>query len=55
MKYILIEFTLGLKGQGYQLIENGEMVGFVDLEGNQIIPPKVLEYKIVNGTMLDSI
>lgn len=55
MKYILIEFTFGLKGQGYQVIEEGKEVRIVDLTGNDIKLPKVVEYKVVNGEELNSI
>lgn len=55
MTYILIEFTLGLKGQGYQVIENGEMTNIVDLDGNQINLPKTVEYRVVNGEELNTI
>jgi len=55
MRYILIEFTFGLKGQGYQVIENGELIGFVGLDGQAIEVPKIIEYNIVNGNELESI
>ena len=55
MKYILIEFTFGLKGQGYQAIQNGEMIGIVDLTGKAIEFEGAIEYKVVNGKELDAI
>jgi uncharacterized protein YkvS len=55
MKYILIEFTSGLKGQGYQVIENGMVTKIVDLDGKDMELPESLEYKVVNKKELDSI
>lgn len=55
MKYILIEFTSGLKGQGYQVIENGVLTKLVDLSGKDIELPEVIEYKVINKKELDSI
>jgi hypothetical protein len=55
MTYILIEFTLGLKGQGYQVIENWELIKIVNLKGEDIQLPKIIEYNIVNGEELNNI
>jgi len=55
MKYILIEFTSGLKGQGYQVIENGMVTKIVDLDGKDMELPEAIEYKVIGKKELDSI
>lgn len=45
--YIKIEFTLGLKGEAYQVVRAGRCIGFVDLDGNELIPPEVTESRVV--------
>lgn len=50
MKYLRIEFTLGLKCEAYQeLTEDGEMVTrYLDLDGKELSLPDVTESKVVN-------
>ena len=43
-KYLRVQFTKGLAIQGYQVIENGAVQRFVDLAGNELVLPDVVEY-----------
>ena len=55
MKYILIQFTLGLTCQAYQVIdENMCVVGYVDLQCQPLELPEVTESYVVNGELLDT-
>ena len=55
MKYIKIQFTLGLECEAYQVIDNMVVVGYVDLQGEPLELPEVTESKVITGEMLDSI
>ena len=54
MKYIKIQFTLGLECEAYQVLdENMCVVGFINLDGSELILPEVTESKVVTGEILD--
>jgi hypothetical protein len=56
MKYIKIQFTLGLECEAYQVIdENMCVAGYVNLDGSELILPEVTESKVLTGEILDSI
>jgi len=56
MKYIKIQFTLGLECDAYQVLdENMCVVGFINLDGSELILPEVTESKVLIGEVLDSI
>lgn len=56
MKYIKIQFTLGLDCEAYQVIdESMTVVGYVDLLGNQLLVPEVTESHVVDPEMKDAI
>lgn len=49
MRYILIEFTVGLQQQAYQEVnERGVVVRYLDLDGNTLVLPPVTESKVLN-------
>lgn len=49
MQYILIEFTKGIECRAYQVISNGILIGYVDENGQELIPPEIVE-----GGVLDA-
>lgn len=49
MEYILIEFTVGLEQQAYQVISGGQVQKYVDLDGNDLVLPDVTESRVVNA------
>lgn len=50
MRYILVEFTKGIECQAYQEIDDNNVVQrYVDLYGNELVPPKVTESRVVTG------
>jgi hypothetical protein len=56
MKYIKIQFTLGLECEAYQVIDDNMcVVDYVDLQGNPLELPEVTESKVLTGEILDSI
>lgn len=56
MKYIKIQFTLGLDCAAYQVLdENMCVVGFVNLDGSELTLPEVTESKVITGDILDAI
>jgi hypothetical protein len=55
MNLIKIQFTLGLECEAYQVLdENMCVVGFINLDGSELILPEVTESKVVTGEVLDS-
>ena len=37
IEYYLCEFEYGYEGQFYQVVENGNLIGYVDMNNQQII------------------
>lgn len=48
MEYYLCEFEYGYKGQFYQVVDNGNLIGYVDLNNNQLILEGSYGYNIIN-------
>ena len=56
MKYIKIQFTLGLEQEAYQVVdENMCVVGYVNLDGSPLELPEVTESKVLTGEILDNV
>jgi len=56
MKYIKIQFTLGLECEAYQVIdENMRLVNYINLDGSLLELPEVTESKVLTGEILDNI
>lgn len=49
MEYYLCEFEYGYVGKFYQLVDNGYVIGFVDMEGNQLILEGSYGYRLINS------
>lgn len=47
MEYYLCEFEYGYSGQFYQKVENGNVIDYLDLDGNQIILEGVYGYNVI--------
>ena len=47
MEYYLCEFEYGYSGQFYQKVDNGNVVEYLDLDGNQIILEGVYGYNVI--------
>jgi hypothetical protein len=47
MEYYLCEFEYGYTGQFYQVVDNGYVIGYVDLEGNQLILDGSYGYNLI--------
>ncbi len=55
MRYIKIQFTLGLTCQAYQVIdENMCVVGYVDLQCQPLELPEVTESYVIDGEILNT-
>lgn len=55
MKYIKIQFTLGLECEAYQVLdENMCVVGYIDLQCQPLELPDVTESHVVDGEILDT-
>jgi len=48
MEYYLCEFEYGYEGQFYQVVDNGNVIDYVDLNNNQLIPEGSYGYNIIN-------
>ena len=56
MKYIKIQFTLGLACEAYQVIDrNMTVIDYVDLNGQHIDVPEVTESVVVDCEMKENI
>lgn len=49
MEYYRVKFRKGLEREAYMVVSNGSSTGFVTLEGEALIPPKVVEYTYVTN------
>ena len=47
MVYYLCEFEYGYEGQFYQVSENGNVIKYVDLTGNEIFLTGFYGYKLI--------
>lgn len=47
MTYYLCEFNYGYSGQFYQVSVNGDVINYVDLDGNQIILEGSYGYNVI--------
>lgn len=47
MEYYLCEFNYGYTGQFYQVVDNGNVVGYVDLDNNELILEGSYGYDLV--------
>jgi len=48
MEYFLCEFEYNYIGEFYQVVDNGNVIDYVDLEGNQLILEGSYGYNIIN-------
>ena len=48
MEYYLCEFEYGYEGQFYQVVDNGNLIGYVDLNNNQLILEGSYGYNVIN-------
>jgi hypothetical protein len=48
MEYFLCEFEYNYVGKFYQVVDNGNVIDYVDLEGNQLILEGSYGYNIIN-------
>jgi hypothetical protein len=56
MKYIKIQFTLGLYCQAYQVLDESMcVINYINLDGTPLELPEVTESKVITGEILDSI
>ena len=46
-EYVSIEFTSGLKGKAYLVVEDGNVLSFVDADGKTLDVPVICEYHVV--------
>jgi hypothetical protein len=49
MEYYLCEFEYGYTGQFYQVVSDGNVVGYVDLDNNQLTLEGAYGYRLVSG------
>jgi hypothetical protein len=49
MEYYLCEFEYNYIGMFYQVVVSGNVIDYVDLEGNQLILEGSYGYKIINN------
>lgn len=47
MEYIKIKFTLGLDCEAYQEVRNGDVLRYLDLDGNELTLPDVTESHVI--------
>ena len=47
IEYYLCEFDYGYQGQFYQVIDNGNLVGYVDLNNQPLILEGEYGYKVI--------
>lgn len=48
MEYYLCEFEYGYSGQFYQVVYNGNVVNYVDLNNNELILEGSYGYNVIN-------
>jgi hypothetical protein len=48
MEYFLCEFEYNYVGKFYQVVDNGNVIDYVDLEGNQLILEGSYGYNVIN-------
>lgn len=48
MEYYICEFEYGYTGQFYQVVVDGNVVGYVDLENNQLTLEGSYGYKLIS-------
>lgn len=49
MQYYLCEFEYGYVGQFYQVVFDGQVVGYVDLDNNQIALEGSYGYRVISS------
>lgn len=49
MEYYLCEFEYGYTGQFYQVVIDGNVIGYVDLDNNQLTLEGAYGYKLVSN------
>lgn len=49
LAYILIQFTEGLSCQAYQVIDNNQLIGYVNLDGSVLVVPNVTGSHVIDA------